>query len=146
LAEELFEHLEQSSLNETGETSFENVGSELGQLSVPESSDIAEHSDQTVHYPVLPVSDDSCTRDCNSADLKEDPDFEANAPPMFDEEACEAATAPPLMFYEATAPAFEGQLAAEAAATAAEPLQEEAYAIIQPFTESQVWILISRKP
>ena len=85
---------------------------------------------QNVHYPVLP--------DCDDGYLEA---FEADAPPAaYDEEACEAATAPPMMFFEASAPLFEDQLAE--ATVASEQLmlqeQEEAYAAIQPFTELQV--------
>ena len=83
-----------------------------------------------VHYPVLPDGDTEYLES-----------FEAGPPPAaYDEEVCEAATAPPIMFYEASAPLFEDQLTGEAVASE-QLMQQEAeenYAAIQPFTESQV--------
>ena len=111
--------------NENVGLSESNFRSEIGLIP---SADVVGCS--TVQYPVLP--------NCDAGYLE---GFEAGAPPAsYNEEVCEAATAPPVVFYEASAPVFEDQLAAEA--VAAEQLMqqvaEETYTAIQPYTESQV--------
>ena len=85
------------------------------------------HKCQVVRYPSLPANEMSIADELTMENFG----FEANAPPMFNEELSTA--------FEASAPMFDDEVVAEVADEAIEEQErEESYVTIQPFTETQV--------